>query len=189
MFNISEADKRTRYLPEPPPAPGVHRRPSRSPCCPSLWHGSWRQTLNIYLLLVSSGFSAEVRLLDTHTTSSMTESHSSLKLTNSMEMRYLRGTCRETTHVQRLSGLNEEQPLVSVPAGSCRGVPGAGSAAPGRASASAGGAASLCSPAPRREPAPPAGRWRTLTAPRRSPPPDRKWKKHSYDHDNYTKRI
>lgn len=59
----------------------------------------------------------------------------------------------------------------SIPAGRCRKVLVAGSAAPGHVSASAGGAASLCSPARTLAPARPAGRWRTPAAPPPRPHP------------------
>lgn len=61
--------------------------------------------------------------------------------------------------------------LSSAPAGSWPRVLAAGSAAPGRVSASAGGAASLGSPAQMPAPARPAGRRRTPAAPRRHPHP------------------
>lgn len=58
-----------------------------------------------------------------------------------------------------------------LPAGRFPAAQVGGSAAPGRASASGGEAASPCSPAPMRAPAQPAGKRRTPTGPPRSPPP------------------
>lgn len=58
-----------------------------------------------------------------------------------------------------------------VPAGRCRAAPAADCAAPGRASASGGEAACLCSPGLRPAPARPAGTPRTPAAPPHSPHP------------------
>ncbi len=73
------------------------------------------------------------------------------------------------------------QDCSSLPAERCQMAPAAGWAAPGRVSACAGEAASLCSPGPKLAPAQPAGKLRTPAAPPRSPHPGQGANRHSHN--------